>query len=151
MLTSPDTSTFESSSCPWPSVHLPSPNETQSLQLLLCPSLLRSSLALPQTIQTTRNPRPNTNWIPSITDQSTQASIPTSVSGLVPALMASGHPPTYDRPNPPHFHQTQPCSPYRIISHCLTPSDPELTILVHTPDSSLLHPHCLQLLALVYK
>ena len=70
---------------------------------------------------------------------------------------ASRHPPPSTRPINglrPNigFHQTPTLFLLIvIISHCLIPSNPVLTILVHTLDSPLSHPHCPQLLALVYK
>src|SRR5882724_2501754 len=92
------------------------------------------------------NPRPNTNWLPSIADQCTQASIPISVFwASTSTRWASGHPTLpMMGPNPTiSFHQTLTLFLFIvIISHCLTPSNPELTILVHPPNSLLSHPHC---------
>ena len=76
---------------------------------------------------------------------------------LVPKLGASRHPslPTGPviGPNPNiRFYQTLTLLPLIvIISHCLISSNPVLTIHVYTLDSSLLHPHYVQLLVLVYK
>jgi len=52
---------------------------------------------------------------------------------------------------PPWFPSTWPCFPYSKLFHTAWFPPTCATILVHTPDSSLLHPHCPWLLALVYK
>src|SRR5882724_13384859 len=84
------------------------------------------------------NPGPNTDHLPSITNQGTQASIPTSMFW---ASAVMGPKPTIS------FHQTLTLFPLIvIISCCLIPSDPVLTNPVHTLDSfTLAYPYPLTL------
>ena len=88
------------------------------------------------------NPGLNTDQPPSVADQGTRESIPALVFWASTNIQwACGHPPLPTGPviglKPTiGFHQTLTLFPLRvIISHCLIPSNPVLTTLVHTLDS----------------